>query len=251
MVMKVNLLIQHKEVVDEMEEVKRMVIAAINTIKHFLGVERKKKRDEMKESPREKKMRLLEKALEEKDVAAIKRLGVKGTRKRRLMKGERKLMKWRVQDEIEKEMEEKIRDRRRIAVNARFFRFGVKMGRKEMKNENSPDPEETLNLWRKLYEKEDEESEEMTMEEEETEITIEDVERAAKSAANWKCPGPDFIQGFWWKHLSGVWGSLKRVFQGWLREPENNKQEETKGRTFLLFKKGDERDPANIHTSPA
>ena len=80
---------------------------------------------------------------------------------------------------------------------------------------------------------------------EETKIKMWEIEKAVKRVANWKCPGPDGIQGFWWKYLSGTWGSLKRIFQNWIENPERITATETMGKTFLLYKKGNPEDPAN------
>lgn len=78
-------------------------------------------------------------------------------------------------------------------------------------------------------------------------VKIEETEwsKIVKQAKPWKAPGPDGIQGFWWK----IWKTLSRTLRDWAEQMINTEQNPpswfTRGRSVLLFKKGSPQDPAN------
>ena len=64
---------------------------------------------------------------------------------------------------------------------------------------------------------------------------------------NWASPGPDGIQGFWWKRLSSVHGLLCHYFHMFLVGDEALPVWFPVGRTLLLPKKLDVTNPQNFH----
>ena len=68
------------------------------------------------------------------------------------------------------------------------------------------------------------------------EITEEDVEQSVKYASNWKAPGNDTIQGFYWKRLTGSRKIITRIFNEWLENPDQIPSEMTTGETTLIYK---------------
>lgn len=164
----------------------------------------------------------MKEAIRKEDLLSLKKLGVK--EKKQLMKrGMRKLKKPQLQQELETgQSEMMIEERKRIASNAIFFRFGKKLRRRNEDEETTPDLQTNLEFWRGLDENGDDAQHD---EREETptrmreRITLNEVEVAVKNTPNWKAPGPDGIQGFWWKYLPSTWKGLCGVFNSWLEDP--------------------------------
>jgi len=40
-------------------------------------------------------------------------------------------------------------------------------------------------------------------------ITVEDIRTGVNKMANWKAAGPDLVQGFWFKKLTGLYSRLQ------------------------------------------
>ena len=192
-----------------MKEVRKTVVSTINTIKEVVGRRNKEKRK--RKTKKEKKLLVLEREIEKKDIMKMKRiLRTKGGIEKVKKKARRKIEIMKLQMEIENEITEgEIRNRRRIAENAKMFKFGCKFVRKKENEQPIPEAEKIKEFLKELFEKEDKkEKQEIGEDEEETKIKMWEIEIAVKRVANWKCPGPDGIKGFWWKYLSGTWGSL-------------------------------------------
>lgn len=78
-----------------------------------------------------------------------------------------------------------------------------------------------------------------------TEVTKQDIEVALRNLGNWKCPGPDKIQNYWWKNFSSVHGRLAEHFQTMLYDPTTAPEFLTEGYTIMLPKSGDLSLPKN------
>ena len=76
-------------------------------------------------------------------------------------------------------------------------------------------------------------------------ITKEEIQRAIKRIPNWKAPGNDQIQGYWYKYLNNVIDCLKSIFRKWILNSENIPETVCKGITVLIYKGGDTNDPKN------
>ena len=72
-------------------------------------------------------------------------------------------------------------------------------------------------------------------EQEEVEITPENIKKILRKIPNWKAPGPDCVQGFWLKNFKSIQEGLKRKLQNCL-ENENVPMLMTKGRTIQMEK---------------
>ena len=134
---------------EEMEDVERMVRAAINTTKRLLERKRKERRNQ---PPQREKIERLKEAIRKEDLLALKKMGVKGKKKQLMKRGMRKLKKLQLQQELETGQSEMlVEERKRIASNAILFRFGKKMRRRN-EDEETPDPQRNIEFWRGLYE---------------------------------------------------------------------------------------------------
>ena len=76
-------------------------------------------------------------------------------------------------------------------------------------------------------------------------ITNEDISAALKKTQNWKAPGVDGIQNYWWKRFTSVHEQLATAFNQMVLEPNNAPQFLTQGVTYLLFKSGSRENPQN------
>ncbi|KAI5742241.1 hypothetical protein M8J77_004984 [Diaphorina citri] len=76
-------------------------------------------------------------------------------------------------------------------------------------------------------------------------ITLSDVQRAVRYIQNWKSPGPDKIQNYWFKYFTNVHPVLATQFQECLRTPDMLPKYFTEGVTYMLPKSGNLGDPGN------
>jgi len=76
-------------------------------------------------------------------------------------------------------------------------------------------------------------------------ITTEEIKTATSNFSNWKSPGLDKIQNFWWKKLTNVHQRTSSIFDHLLQHPEECPEWLTTGRTTLVSKKKQTHDPAN------
>lgn len=67
-------------------------------------------------------------------------------------------------------------------------------------------------------------------------ITTEEVKEALKKTTNWKSPGPDHIQNYWYKRLYSTHELMARLLDDLLKNPENTPPFMTTGVTYLLPK---------------
>lgn len=76
-------------------------------------------------------------------------------------------------------------------------------------------------------------------------ITAQDIRHAVKHLKNWSAPGIDGIHNFWWKSLPSTHEVLARQFREVLEDPSKLPEFFTEGVTYMIFKKGDAKDPKN------
>jgi len=67
------------------------------------------------------------------------------------------------------------------------------------------------------------------------EITKEDVEKYTRKMASWKAPGPDGVQGFWFKRLGSLHKRISKHLQNCLIESKVPDWM-VKGKTVLIMK---------------
>jgi hypothetical protein len=77
-----------------------------------------------------------------------------------------------------------------------------------------------------------------------TRVTEEDVQEALKEASNWKAPGQDLIQNFWYKKLTLIHKTLTTCMNKLLQHPEVKLEFLTKGNTFLIPKDNNTSNPS-------
>lgn len=75
-------------------------------------------------------------------------------------------------------------------------------------------------------------------------FTEEDLKKVVKNLANWKAPGNDGIQNFWYKKLTAIHHHLTNQFNTVLRNPEQLPDFLTNGVTYLLPKSDQLQDPS-------
>lgn len=67
-------------------------------------------------------------------------------------------------------------------------------------------------------------------------ITIRDIQQATSKTHNWKAPGPDQIQNYWWKKYTSVYPYLAKQFTKIIQEPNQTPSFMTEGKTYLIPK---------------
>ncbi|XP_060521732.1 uncharacterized protein LOC132699158 [Cylas formicarius] len=67
-------------------------------------------------------------------------------------------------------------------------------------------------------------------------IVVEDLNEVLAKAKNWKAPGPDGIQNFWYKKFTAVGSKLADILSLILNNPQSAPPFLTKGMTYLLPK---------------
>lgn len=75
-------------------------------------------------------------------------------------------------------------------------------------------------------------------------ITPEEVTRVISRAHNWKSPGIDNIHNFWLKSLKHTHKYFAKFFNDFINDPECMPEYLTRGRTFMLPKDNDTKNPA-------
>ncbi|MEM7264391.1 MAG: reverse transcriptase domain-containing protein [Pseudomonadota bacterium] len=110
-----------------------------------------------------------------------------------------------------------------------------------------PNPEDATKFWSDIWSTEtNHDSQAVWIEEVEHElarvqkqqnirITREDINNATRKFANWKAPGPDGVQGFWFKKLPAMHGKIATHLQQCL-DTGNVPEWMTKGKTVLVIK---------------
>ena len=122
---------------------------------------------------------------------------------------------------------------------------------------NPPSKENVENFWKPLYEKrktfnknatwlpEYKLSIENIVESNYTKITINKIKVATDKFSNWKSPGIDKLQNFWWNKLTALHPKTADVFDEMINQPEICPDWLTTGRTTLVAKKPQTENPSN------
>ncbi|KAI5692888.1 hypothetical protein M8J75_003197 [Diaphorina citri] len=76
-------------------------------------------------------------------------------------------------------------------------------------------------------------------------VSREEIATIAAKLSNWKSPGADKVQNFWVKKFTAAHGPLARVFSKALRNPESIPDWLMLGKTYLIYKKDDPKEPRN------
>ena len=110
-----------------------------------------------------------------------------------------------------------------------------------------PDATEATSFWSKIWSEkvgqneraswlEDVEVEFSTTEvQEDISITVENIRNGVSKMANWKAAGPDLVQGFWFKKLTGLHSRLQECLQDCICQG-NVPEWMVRGRTVLIQK---------------
>ena len=112
---------------------------------------------------------------------------------------------------------------------------------------DSPDPEEATKFWKDIWETpsthnrraewlaDAKDKLQHVERQNDISITLEDVKFGIRRMASWKSPGPDGVQGFWFKKLTNLHGRMANELQSTL-ESGSVPEWLTVGRTVLIMK---------------
>lgn len=78
-----------------------------------------------------------------------------------------------------------------------------------------------------------------------TSITPNEIAESTSKFANWKSPGIDKLQNFWWKKLTNIHGKTASLIDNTVQNPYTIPSWLTTGRTTLISKKPDTKNPSN------
>ena len=76
-------------------------------------------------------------------------------------------------------------------------------------------------------------------------VTLGEWNRIMRRIKAWKAPGPDGVRNIWWKILPAASNALRSETERLLAGRAEIPAKLTIGRTIIIFKEGDTRDPAN------
>jgi hypothetical protein len=76
-------------------------------------------------------------------------------------------------------------------------------------------------------------------------ISIEEIKLVLSKTHNWKSPGPDNIHNYWWKNFKSVHQPLVNQLNKIIENNEELPEFLMKGKTYLIYKKGDKNKPEN------
>ena len=105
----------------------------------------------------------------------------------------------------------------------RFYQELNEEGQQQENNE-APDQGEARRFWSDIWSKEVEHNKDAewledfrhvmsdTQQQEKIEITVEKVQKMVQKIPNWKAPGPDMVQGYWFKNFRGMHTRLKECY---------------------------------------
>ena len=131
------------------------------------------------------------------------------------------------------------------------------LNKKQIKAIEAPSPEEIKEFWSNIWENEkyhDETAEWIRQQDEMMKNQpsqewqdIENVEviLTLKKTSNWKSTGIDKVPNFWLKNLESLHGSLATVYNDIVRDPGKSPEWLTLGKTYLLPKNDETRNPKN------
>ena len=120
-----------------------------------------------------------------------------------------------------------------------------------------PSKEDVVNFWKPMFNnekhynkkstwiKEYERSVQHIQEAEYSHIQQDEIKNATAKFHNWKSPGLDKLQNFWWANLPNLHTKIATILDNILRNPNGCPPWLTTGRTTLVPKKAETRDPSN------
>ena len=179
-------------------------------------------------------------------------------------------------EDVRLETEEKLKQRL-SALNNRFQRF-VKREDQHIQNYqfeshpnkfydtirgnkieviDTPSEEEVSNFWRPMYENEKHFNKDASWIPEYKEsishvqqpayepVTANEVTKATSNFQNWKSSGIDHLQNFWWCHLTCIHEITATILDNIIQNPEECPLWLTQGRTTLIPKSDETRNPSN------
>lgn len=76
-------------------------------------------------------------------------------------------------------------------------------------------------------------------------VTLEELQQAIAKTHNWKAPGPDKVQNFWYKKLTNIHGPMTFAINRTLDQPDQFPVFLTEGITYIKPKNQDTTNPAN------
>jgi len=143
-----------------------------------------------------------------------------------------------------------------FSLNAKMF-FRDLGKREERKAGVIPDEDKMREFWSKIWseEKQHEEAYWVADEEKRVEgvpqmepvnISVDNIKEIVQSLGNWKAPGIDRIQAYWWKHLTSTHETLATQFTEALQNPTLIPNYFTHGITYMLPKSNNTEDPKNF-----
>lgn len=148
------------------------------------------------------------------------------------------------------------KDNKEFSLNQRaFFR---NLGREgEMGNETAADPKAMHAFWSNIWSTPKEHKNEYWVRDEidrvqnlpemrATEITAVHIENVVRSLGNWRAPGADKIQAYWWKYFTSTHSVLANQFHELIENPTISPAFFTQGITYMLPKNSGIHDPKNF-----
>ncbi|XP_030758038.1 uncharacterized protein LOC115883767 [Sitophilus oryzae] len=138
----------------------------------------------------------------------------------------------------------------------KFYRSNLnKVNNNEIKE--TPDPDELECFWRGIFEEEkthnkdaswiqqEKIDQEHINEDEWKDLENDEIIATIKRTHNWKSPGPDKVHNFWIKQLTPLHTHITGAFNLIIKNPENTPEWLTTGKTILLSKGNNTKDPRN------
>ena len=113
--------------------------------------------------------------------------------------------------------------------------------------DQAPNIETIDNFWRPIFENEKSYNKDSTWikeyedsinieQQQHTDVTEAEIQASINKFANWKSPGIDKIQNFWWKHFTKIHHRFSQLTSNVILNPENTPSWLTTGRTTLIPK---------------
>lgn len=150
------------------------------------------------------------------------------------------------------------RDNKSFSENPGSFYRGLENNILEPNNGSLPEPHMMLTFWQNIWSTPVYHDDDAYWIQEETEahsllppmpqmvISEEHIRTAVRKTANWKAPGPDKIQNYWWKYFTALHKQLAQCFQSILQDPTSIPKFLTVGVTTMLPKNGNLNEPKNF-----
>ena len=242
-----------------MNDIKNELTYIIQTIKYYINQARVKSPIQTLDERLTKKLDKLKSHMQLSNIHKLRvLLNLKTSDKLKIIaKTKKKIMELQAIMKLrndEKKFERLDFSRRRVNFN--MIRYSKRSKEYEREtNKDYPTKENTLAFWNKIYNNDKcklntdnpvikELTESYTNNYKRAECTMEELEMAIKNLGNWKAPGIDGIQGFFYKYITKIRQPLLTIYNEYLRKGEIE-ENEMEGITILLYKGGDRKEAAN------